>query len=219
MGKRKYFSTGIYLHPGQWDNRRKKIRRHPNADALNKRITDYIYLLEELELNLWQQEKKLSLETFKNAIKRKSEKHQFTSFYLRETMSATIKNSTRHNHLTTWKKLNEFNEKIQFEEINYKFLVDFESFLYQSGCQVNTVAKHMRHLKRYINLALNKGYSNIEPHLFQKYLIKLKDVAHCFLLPEELYIFENLSSKFELGKLQFQINQNWINYLMEFKVI
>lgn len=161
QGRRKYFSTNIYLYPEQWDSRRRMIKRHPNAVELNKRVWEFLYYIEEVELRLWQREKRISLELLKNAIRNRTEDDQFASFYLRETMDATVKKSTRNNHLTTWKKLKEFNEGIKFEEINYRFLLDFENFLYRSGCQVNTVAKHMRHLKRYINLAIKQGYGSI----------------------------------------------------------
>ena len=41
-----YFSTHIYLSPEQWDNRRKLIRKHPNAEALNYQIKEFLIQLE-----------------------------------------------------------------------------------------------------------------------------------------------------------------------------
>lgn len=202
QGKRKYFSTNIYLNPEQWDNRRKLIRKHSNADELKKRIQEFIYHIENLELKIWQREKRISLDLLKDAVCNRLEENLFVDFFMRETMQAGIKPSTRHNHLSTLKKLKEFNENIKFEDINYRFLLDFENFLYRSGCQTNTIAKHMRHLKRYINLAIKQGYGSFEPNLFMKYRIKLKDVSHSFLLPEELVCFESINLHPKLMKLQ-----------------
>nr|WP_309582921.1 phage integrase SAM-like domain-containing protein [Phocaeicola vulgatus] len=33
-------------------------------------------------------------------------------------------------------------DKIEFEDLTYNFVTDFEKFLYESGYQTNTVAKH-----------------------------------------------------------------------------
>ena len=193
QGKRKYFSTKLYLRPEQWDEKRKRICRHPNAVKLNKRIQEYLDGLEQIELNLWRREKKITLEMLKKAVYNNTGQKCFLSFFLSEALKADVKESTRSNHLTTLKKLKEYNEKLLFEELDYHFLLDFEAFLYRSGCCMNTVGKHMRHLKRYVNVAIKKGYGDwLESDMFMKYRIKQKDTPHQFLLPEELEKLENL---------------------------
>lgn len=193
QGKRKYFSTKLYLRPEQWDENRKRICRHPNADKLNKRIREYLDGLEQIELNLWKHERKISLEMLKKAVNNYFDQKCFLPFFLSEALKADVKESTRSNHLTTWKKLKEYNEELLFEELDYHFLLDFEAFLYRSGCDTNTVGKHMRHLKRYVNVAIKKGYSDwLQSDMFTKYRIRMKDTSHQFLLPEELEKLENL---------------------------
>mgnify|MGYP001079373054 CR=1 FL=1 len=32
-GKKKYFSTKVYLKPEQWDNKKLIVKNHPNADV------------------------------------------------------------------------------------------------------------------------------------------------------------------------------------------
>lgn len=192
-GKRKYFSTNLYLRPNQWDEKRKRIKRHPNALELNKRIQEYLAHIEQIELNLWRREKRVSLEMLKKALNNHYGQEQFVPFFLSEVLKADVKESTRCNHLTTWKKLQEYNKNLLFEELDYHFLLDFEEFLYRSGCKTNTVGKHMRHLKRYVNVAINKGYGNwLDSEMFMKYRIKSKDIQHQFLMPEELKKLEDL---------------------------
>ena len=53
--KKKYFSTKVYLKPEQWDAKRRRVRNHPNADAINRMIYEYMAEIEKKELGLWQQ--------------------------------------------------------------------------------------------------------------------------------------------------------------------
>ena len=40
--KKKYFSTKVYLKPEQWDNKKLIVKNHPNADALNRLIYEFV---------------------------------------------------------------------------------------------------------------------------------------------------------------------------------
>ena len=66
--KKKYFSTKVYLKPEQWDNKKLIVKNHPNADALNRLIYEFVATIEKKELELWQQGKRISLELLKNAL-------------------------------------------------------------------------------------------------------------------------------------------------------
>ena len=85
-GKRKYFSTNLYLRPNQWDEKRKRIKRHPNALELNKRIQEYLAHIEQIELNLWRREKRVSLEMLKKALNKHYGQEQFVPFFLSEVL-------------------------------------------------------------------------------------------------------------------------------------
>lgn len=51
LNKRKrYFSTKVYVRPCQWDNKRRSIKNHPNMDALNLHLQNYVMELERDEL-------------------------------------------------------------------------------------------------------------------------------------------------------------------------
>ena len=51
---------------------------------------------------------------------------------------------------------------------------------------MNTVAKHKKHLKSFVNAAINKGYIDLNDYAFRRYKIKMKEGKHVFLLPDEL---------------------------------
>ena len=63
--KKKYFSTKVYLKPEQWDNKKLIVKNHPNADALNRLIYEFMAMIEKKELELWQQGRRISLELLK----------------------------------------------------------------------------------------------------------------------------------------------------------
>lgn len=66
--KKKYFSTRVYLKPEQWDTKKLVVKNHPNADALNRLIYEFVAAIEKKELELWQQGKRISLELLKNML-------------------------------------------------------------------------------------------------------------------------------------------------------
>lgn len=41
--QKKYFSTKVYVRPNQWDNKRRAIKNHPNMEALNQYLYNYIF--------------------------------------------------------------------------------------------------------------------------------------------------------------------------------
>ena len=165
--KKVYFSTHVYLRPEQWDVKRKIIKDHPNQDALNGMLNEFIIELEKKELSLWRQGKTITLSLIKEEFKSNTDA-SFLGFARKEIMSSQLKDSTKRNHLTTISLLQSFKPTIEFEDLTYNFVTDFEKFLYESGYQPNNYA-------------------------FRRYKIKMKEGKHVFLLPEEMKRLEEVS--------------------------
>ena len=190
--KKKYFSTQVYLKPTQWDARRAMVKRHPNADDLNHLMHRQMERMEKTELELRRQGRHVTLDTLKAAVENECSHRSFTAFYRQEVENALVKESTRRNHLTTLARLEEFKKDITFEDVTFELVAAFEQHLRAKGYHPNTVAKHMKHLKRQVNVAINKDYMEIQKYAFRKYRIKTVDSRHTYLLPEELCSLENL---------------------------
>ena len=90
----------------------------------------------------------------KKTLKMQEDVQSFIVFYRQEAEEASLKESSRRNHLTTLKLLTAFKPDIRFTELTYDFLCSFERYLRQKGYHTNTIAKHMKHLKRYINASM-----------------------------------------------------------------
>lgn len=200
--KKKYFSTKVYLKPEQWDNKKLIVKNHPNADALNRLIYEFVATIEKKELELWQQGKRISLEPLKNALTTQENNSSFISFFRQEVMNSSLKDSTKRNHLSTLILLQEFKKDIVFSDLTFEFISSFEYFLQLKGYHINTIAKHMKHLKRHVNIAINKEYIEIQKYAFRKYKIKTIENKHTHLVPEELERLENLILSDRYVKLQ-----------------
>ena len=192
LEKRKiYFSTHIYLSPEQWDNKRKLICKHPHAEALNYQIKEFLIQLESKELSLWKEGKVITLERLKEEFGIKKDK-SFLDFVLKDITDSPYKQSTKQNLLSTYALLTKFKDNINFKELTTEFVFDFERFLFGSNLQTNTVAKHMKHFKTFVNLAIDKGYLTLNDYPFRRYRIKTLKPKHTFLLPDELEKLESL---------------------------
>lgn len=193
--KKKYFSTKVYLRPDQWDGKKLQVKNHPNADALNRLIYEFMAMIEKRELELWQQGKPISLDILKEALTEQEEQEDrasFIPFYKHEVMTSGLKESTKRNHLSTLILLQEFKKNVSFSDLTFEFISSFEYFLQSKGYHTNTIAKHMKHLKRHINVAINKEYMDIQKYAFRKYKIKTVENGHTHLSPEELEKLESL---------------------------
>ena len=192
LDKRKiYFSTHIYLSPEQWDNKRKLICKHPHAEALNYQVKEFLIQLESKELSLWKEGKVITLERLKEEFGIKKNK-SFLDFILKDITDSPYKQSTKQNLLSTYALLTKFKDNINFKELTTEFVFDFERFLFGSNLQTNTVAKHMKHFKTFVNLAIDKGYLTLNDYPFRRYRIKTLKPKHKFLLPDELEKLESL---------------------------
>lgn len=201
--KKMYFSTKIYLKPDQWDAKRRMVKNHPNADGLNRMLYEFIAAIEQKELGLWQQKKEISLELLKDLIDKPiGNEYSFLAFFRDEINNSSLKDSTKQNHLSTLELLQEYKKDLAFADLTFEFVSSFDNYLQTKGYHLNTIAKHMKHLKRYVNVAINKEYMDIQKYAFRKYKIKSVEGRHTHLSPEELLKMEKLQLKGRFLKLE-----------------
>lgn len=200
--KKKYFSTKIYLAVDQWDCRRRMVKNHPNADGINRMIYEYMAEIEKRELELWQQGKTISLDSLKSSLENQDNGSSFIAFFKSEVENSSLKESTKKNHLSTLELLREYKKDVSFADLTFEFISAFDFHLQQKGYHVNTIAKHMKHLKRHINVAINKEYMDVQKYAFRKYKIRSIENSHTHLSPEELNKIEQLKLSDHFEKLQ-----------------
>lgn len=190
-GRRTYFSTHVHLAPKQWNKKKKLVVNHPEADSLNYMLHELVMKLEHKEMELWKQGQDVTPASLKMAMKTDSS-GSFILFVKEEIASSSKKKSTRSNLSSTLKLLSRFKSRLDFNGVNPQFIYKFEEFLYHNGCCTNTVAKHMKHLKAFVNSAIDRGYMKTDDYPFQRYKIKTKESKHTHLIPEEVHKLEVL---------------------------
>lgn len=188
-----YLKTNVYLKPGCWDRNRAQIINHPQAEELNTMLYEYILYLQGIELSFWKRGIPATLSLLKDAVKKKSAVNiSFSSFAESAIDNSDKRQSTKDNLHTTLTVLHEFRSGLDFKDLTYTFLRDFEQYLREKGNAVNTIAKHMRQLRTLINEAINQGYMHADAYPFRKYKIKQEKGKHEFLTPDELKKLETV---------------------------
>lgn len=110
-----------------------------------------------------------------------------------EIEAATTSPSTKANHRATLRALKEFRAEILFTEVNFDFLTSFERHLHGKELGINTINKYFRHIKRYVNLAIDKELFDLNRYPFRKFKPKSETAHREYLTPEELEIIEGLT--------------------------
>lgn len=188
-----YFKTNIYLKPEHWDKRTSQVIVHPQADDLNSMLFEFVLHLQGIELALWKRGVPATLSLLKDAMKKNRPVNvTFPVFAKEYVQHSDRRESTKENLYTTITVLQEFRPGLDFKDITYTFLKDFEVYLREKGNGVNTVAKHLRQLRTLVNEAINQGYIHADAYPFRKFKIKQEKGRHEFLTPDELRKLENL---------------------------
>lgn len=188
-----YFKTNVYLHPEHWDKRTSQIIVHPQADDLNSMLFEFVLYLQGIELALWKRGVPATLSLLKDAMKKNRPVNVTFPVFAKEYVThSDRRESTKENLYTTITVLQEFRPGLDFKDITYTFLKDFEVYLREKGNGINTVAKHLRQLRTLVNEAINQGYIHADAYPFRKFKIKQEKGRHEFLTPDELKKLENL---------------------------
>lgn len=188
-----YFKTNIYLKPEHWDKRTSQVIVHPQANDLNTMLFEFVLHLQGVELALWKRGVPATLSLLKDAMKKNRPVNVTFPVFAKEYVThSDRRESTKENLYTTITVLQEFRPGLDFKDITYTFLKDFEVYLREKGNGVNTVAKHLRQLRTLVNEAINQGYIHADAYPFRKFKIKQEKGRHEFLTPDELKKLENL---------------------------
>lgn len=188
-----YFKTNLYIKPEHWDKRTSQVIGHPQANDLNSMLFEFVLHLQGIELALWKRGVPATLSLLKDAMKKNRPINiTFPIFAKEYVQHSDRRESTKESLFTTITVLQEFRPGLDFKDITYTFLKDFEVYLREKGNGINTVAKHLRQLRTLVNEAINQGYIHADAYPFRKFKIKQEKGRHEFLTPDELKKLENL---------------------------
>lgn len=187
------FSTGIRLLKSEWDGR--KVINRDDAGLLNVKLAERKNEIDRkiVLLSMNSGFSQMTATQVKNQIGTRSssnEKHLVSNVFA-EYLERPMKDNTKQLFLATLKKIEIFAGKnLNIEDINYKWLVKFESFLSKTQ-SVNGRSIYLRSLRAVCNYA--RKIKLIQDYPFESFSIRQEQTMKRSVSIEklrELYYFE-----------------------------
>ncbi len=192
-GRISYFKTDVYLKPECWNKDGAQVVNHPQSNELNAFLYEKIIELQMIELGYWKRGREVTLSSIKEDVKNGIRPVvSFLKFAVQTIEKSDRKDSTKANMMHTVDALREFRSMIEFSDVNYTFLKEFDEFLRKKDLKQSTIHKHLRILRTLTNEAIKEGYILREAYPFDKFKMKKGKKEHVFLLPAELERLEKL---------------------------
>jgi site-specific recombinase XerD len=214
-GRRCEISLKKKVNPQNWDDAKGKARgTKEEIRKLNEHIERVRTIIADGYHELVQQKKVITVDAVKSLFLG-ADDSEITLIKLGEYHNTEMKDKladgTMKNYYTTQKYIAKFlKEKyyrndISLAELNYKFILDFETYLskhqpkdHQKPLHNNGIMKHIERLCKMVNMAVTMDWLAKDP--FAKYRQHFDKVERFYLTKEELSAIEK--KKFTIERLQ-----------------
>jgi len=214
-GRRCEISLKKKVNPQNWDEAKGKARgTKDEIRKLNEHIERVRTLIADGYHELVQQKKVVTVDAVKSLFIG-ADYNEITLIKLGEYHNTEMKDKladgTMKNYYTTQKYIAKFlkdkyhRNDISLAELNYKFILDFETFLskhqpkdHQKPLHNNGIMKHIERLCKMVNMAVTMDWLTKDP--FAKYKQHFDKVERFYLTKEELSAIEK--KKFTIERLQ-----------------
>jgi len=175
--KQRFFSTGIYLIPKQWDESKRQIKNHPNQIRLNKQLRDLISGLEDFEIKVAEEKKNYGFIHVENYLSGDVDM-EFIEFCKNELdQDATKKYSTYRAIKSKLDTIETFGIFRSFHDIDYTNVEKFDNWLRRKDLSDATVFKYHSTLKQFINIAIRKDIFPVQNNPYLKFKPKAPKAA------------------------------------------
>lgn len=211
-GKPAELSTKHYIDDHNWSSEKRRAKGNSEtARTIN-------HTIESLELKVHQQYNELLIKgklvtalLLKNKILGiEEEKHTLINLFelhteeIRQRVGVDYAKGTYQTYLTTLRHLKEFvkrnylTDDITLQELNYKFITDFELYLKTVADNAqNGMLKHIQRLCKVVTIAVKNDWLDKDP--FAKYEARKEKTNRDFLTAEELQLIEQ--KQFNINRL------------------
>lgn len=189
-------STGIKIMPDQWDKKSCKVVKHPQKQILNtmlaSRLNEWemalLKLMETGEARNARSASELKRKIIETITPKDTEEvaGDFFTHYIKYASSRRT-SGTREAYRQTLRRMEAFDKDIRtrtFEDINKRWLTDFEAFMSQTAHSANARAFHFRNIRAVFNDALDEEITKAYP--FRKFKIRKEPTAKRSLSVEQL---------------------------------
>ncbi len=174
--KTKMIFTGFSCSKSHWDFKENKPKKsHPNSTKLELYINKKKTEAQSIILNLENDNKEYSTESFKQLYKVSSKKITVFKYYdlIIENLIKTNKIGNSNAYKQSKGALYNFRngKDLFFTDIDYSFLTKFESYLQQRNCAINTIGVYMRNLRAVFKKAISEKYCKNDVYPFNEYKV------------------------------------------------
>lgn len=187
------FETNMLKANKKGQELKKIIEVNNFISKINLKIEEFIRQNRNLELDF-------SLEDLKNAIKTNDKKVNSNDYYnfhqeIIDEFTTSNKTSSSKINKETLSSIKKFHakENLKFSELNYEFIVKYDSFLRSRGGTDSGIGIKMRTIRAVFNKAIDRKH--IPKHLYPFELYKIsalkKEAKREYLTADELRTLEN----------------------------
>lgn len=212
-GRRAEISLKSKVSINNWDEAKGRAKgKRDEIIKLNSHMEQVRSLIFDSYQELIQQNKPVSVDAVKAKYLGEDIEETMTLLkmidYHKQVAIGKLAPGTMKNYYTTENYLKKFvkhqynNSDISLDELNYRFILDFENFLinYESvdhhkSLNNNGVMKHMERLRKIVNMAVMMDLLEKDP--FSKYKLHFDKVERGHLTKEELKVLSKKSFKIE----------------------
>lgn len=202
-GKRVRLSTGEKIAPKDWLHNEQRVRKtHKESESINQRLisiaNDYRSSYRELKndalpVNVGTLKRKV--DKINNVVRSEFTLQGFIEHFI--STRTAVSPGTIKSYKTTREVLKRFakskNRTVDFDSIDLNFYDDFRSYLSKNlEYSDNTVGKHIKNLKVFMNEASERGFHNNMEFLKKGFKVPKEDIDNIYLTEEEISILYNL---------------------------
>lgn len=124
----------------------------------------------------------------------------FIEFMYKEIQQANVSESTRSLHIDTYRLLKTHKKYIDIRAVDSDFLLSLENYMrLEKKLATNTIARHMKVIKRYVNVARKKEIIIKDP--FINYTIRSEETHRESLTEKELNLLEEYRQHSESNEI------------------
>ncbi len=186
--KRKYFSTGIYIKPNQWNANKQVINsKNPKNLELNRLLKKQLSELEKFELQQGLKHGSFVLSDFKFLNK---EEEDFFNFSTQSVEAIDATKIYKDGLIRVLKYVKEIHPNITFKRLNYKVITDFDKYLHDKEYATNTIAKYHKNFKHILSIAVKQ--KRIKENPYSNFQIKEIETKRTVLSDDDLKQLESL---------------------------
>ncbi|MFH6965047.1 site-specific integrase [Flavobacterium plurextorum] len=187
------FETNMLKTNKKGQEQKKVIEINNFISKINLKIEEYIRQNRNLELDF-------SLEDLKNAIKTNDKKVNSNDYYsfhqeIIDEFTTSNKTSSAKINKETLSSIKKFHSKenLKFSELNYEFIVKYDSFLRSRGGTDSGIGIKMRTIRAVFNKAIDRKHIPKYLYPFELYKISAlkKEAKREYLTADELKALEN----------------------------